>query len=58
MKNSLFKKIGLGKAKCPNTDKFYNNMISFPFHVWMSEKNFNYMIDSVKKTLIYFRKYR
>ena len=57
-KYSLFKKIGLGKAKCPNTDKFYNNMISFPFHVWMSEKNFNYMIDSVKKTLIYFRKYR
>ena len=28
-------------------------MISFPFHIWMSNKQFNYMISSVKKTLIY-----
>ena len=27
----LFKKNGLGKAKCPNTDRFFDNMISFPF---------------------------
>lgn len=50
-KYSLFKKYGYGKGKCLNTEKFYNNMISFPFHVWMSEKNFDYMISSVKKIL-------
>ena len=32
------------------------NMISFPFHVWMSDKKFNYLIMSVKKSLIELRK--
>ena len=57
-KYPLFKKIGFGKANCPNTEKFYNNMISFPFHIWLSNKDFNYMISSLKKTLTFFRKYR
>jgi len=57
-KYSLFKKMGFGSHKCPNTEKFYNNMISFPFHIWMTNKQFDYMIYSVKKTLIHLRKYR
>ena len=48
-KYPLFKKMGLSKAECPNTERFYNNMISFPFHVWMSSKDFNYMIKCVNK---------
>ena len=55
-KYPLFKKMGFGKNNCPNTEKFYNNMISFPFHVWMSDKEFNYLIISVKKSLIDLRK--
>lgn len=51
----LFKKMGLGKFKCPNTDKFYDNMVSFPFHIWMSDKKFKYMINSIKKTINYLR---
>ena len=35
----LFKKMGFG------------NMVSFPFHQWMSEEHFSYMIDSTIKTL-------
>ena len=50
-KYDLFKKMGFGKSNCPNTEKFYKNMISFPFHVWMSDKEFNYLILSVKKAL-------
>ena len=50
-KYDLFKKMGYGKAKCPSTEKFFNNMISFPFHLWMSDKKFNYMISSTKKAL-------
>mgnify|MGYP001433375861 CR=1 FL=1 len=47
----LFKKKGLGKADCPNTEKFFNNMISFPFHVWMSASEFRYLISSLETSL-------
>ena len=57
-KYPLFKKMGFGKHKCANTEKFFNNMISFPFHIWMTDKQFNYMISSVKKTLMDLRRSR
>ena len=57
-KYPLFKKMGFGKNKCFNTEIFFNNMISFPFHIWMTNKQFDYMISSVKKTLLYLRKSR
>ena len=57
-KYPLFKKMGLGSKRLFNTEKFYNNMISFPFHVWMSNKEFNYMLRSVKKALISLQKFR
>ena len=47
----LFKKMGIKKINCKNTEHFYDNMISFPFHVWMSNKNFNYLIKSLKYCL-------
>ena len=57
-KYPLFKKMGFNKGQCPNTEKFYNNMISFPFHIWMSEIKFNYLIASVRKSLLKLRKNR
>ena len=30
------------KRTCPNTENFFNNMISFPFHTWMSNKDFEW----------------
>jgi dTDP-4-amino-4,6-dideoxygalactose transaminase len=47
----LFQKMGFGTANCPNTDNYYDNMISFPFHLWMSDEEFNYMIACTKKAL-------
>ena len=47
----LFEKMGFGLAKCPNSDDFFDNMISFPFHQWMSDKDFLYLIESVKLAL-------
>ena len=47
----LFKKMRVPKQSCPNTDKFYDNMISFPFHVWMSNDDFDYMCKSLEKTI-------
>jgi perosamine synthetase len=51
-KYPLFIKKGFGKANCPQTEKFFNNMISFPFHIWMSKKKFSYLVNSVKKAVI------
>ena len=54
---SLFKKMGLStQPKCKNTDYFYDNMISFPFHVWMNNNQLNYMIKSIKNSLDILRK--
>jgi len=47
----LFEKMGFGMADCPNTDLFFDNMISFPFHHWMSEDDFKYMVSSIKSAL-------
>jgi len=51
-KYPLFKKMGFSKHKCPNTEIFFKNMISFPFHVWMSNKDFNYLSTSIKKSVL------
>jgi hypothetical protein len=50
-KYPLFKNKGFGYAHCPQTEKFFNNMISFPFYIWMTKKNFNYMVESVKNAI-------
>ena len=47
----LFVKMGYAKAKCPNVDFFFDNMVSFPFHHWMSEDDFEYMIASTVSAL-------
>jgi len=47
----MFQKAGLGEAHCPHTDHFYDNMVSLPFHHWMSDEEVDYMIACTKKTL-------
>jgi len=47
----FYQKLGFGKADCPNTDLFFDNMISFPFHHWMSDADFAYLIDATKEAL-------
>lgn len=55
----LFKKMGLGIAKkLKNTEKFCNNMISFPFHIWMKEPEFQYLLSSIEKSLQILREER
>lgn len=51
-KYHFFKKQkNLDNSKLKNTEFFFKNMISFPFHVWMSESKFQYLINSTLKTL-------
>jgi dTDP-4-amino-4,6-dideoxygalactose transaminase len=47
----MFIKAGFGKADCPETDRFFDNMISFPFQHWMSDEDFRVMIDLVKRAV-------
>lgn len=47
----LYQKLGFGEADCPNTDLFFDNMISFPFHHWMSDQDFEYMLQSTREAV-------
>ena len=47
----FYQKLGYGDADCPNSDEFFDNMISFPFHHWMSDGDFEYVLNSTRDTL-------
>ena len=47
----LYKKSGFGEANCPNTDLFFDNMISFPFEHMMSDETFTELISITKKVI-------
>ncbi len=47
----LYIKAGFGKANCPNTDLFFDNMVSFPFNHMMSNETFTEMIAITKKVI-------
>ncbi len=50
-KYHFFKKKYKTNYNLKNTYNFYDNMFSIPFHIWMSDKDFNYLIASFKKQL-------
>jgi len=47
----LYIKLGFGEANVPNSNEFFDNMISFPFQHWMSDDEFEYMLASTKDIL-------
>lgn len=53
----FYQKLNLGDVDCPNTDEFYDNMVSFPFHHWMPEDDFEYMLEATGKTLDEIRRF-
>lgn len=52
----LFQKMGFGASDCPETDRFFDNMVSLPFHLWMSDEDFQYLIDSIRAAVVELRK--
>ena len=46
-----YEKHGLGAADCPNTELFFDNMVSFPFYETMRDSEIEYMYDSVISVL-------
>jgi len=47
----LYKKVGLGEANCPNSDLFFDNMVSFPFHHMMSDETFAELIAITRNAI-------
>lgn len=47
----MFIRAGFGQADCPQTDAFFDNMVSFPFQHWMPEDQLTYMVQAIKKTI-------
>jgi dTDP-4-amino-4,6-dideoxygalactose transaminase len=47
----FYQKLGFGSADCPNADRFFDSMVSFPFHHWLSDNDFEYMLESSIKVL-------
>ena len=47
----LFFKNGFGAADIPNTNILFDNMVSLPFHHWMSDSDFEYTKTSFKDAL-------
>ena len=47
----FYQRLGFGEADCSNTDLFFDNMISFPFHHWMSDQDFEYMLQSTREVI-------
>jgi dTDP-4-amino-4,6-dideoxygalactose transaminase len=54
----MFRKAGFGEADCPETDRFFDNMVSFPFQQWMPEDQFALMIALTRQALTQCRKSR
>ena len=50
------KRAGHHKARCPNTDMFFDNMLSLPFYEWYSKNQLDYLIESTRKAIISLRK--
>lgn len=47
----LYQKIDLGEADCPNAERFFDNMVSFPFNHWLSDDDLLYMLESTRNVL-------
>ncbi len=47
----LYRKLGFGEAQVPNTDAFFDHMISFPFQQTLTESDLEYMLDCTRLTL-------
>jgi perosamine synthetase len=48
---AFYKKLGFGAADCPNTDNFFDSMISFPFHHTLSETQLEQIVEATQQTL-------
>ena len=51
----FYRRLGYTEG-CPNSDAFYDSMISFPFQHWLTEEEFAYMLQATRTVLAQLRK--
>jgi dTDP-4-amino-4,6-dideoxygalactose transaminase len=54
----FYKRLGYGHANCPDGDAFFDCMVSFPFHHWLSEDDMAYMLGATREVLQVLRSLR
>jgi dTDP-4-amino-4,6-dideoxygalactose transaminase len=47
----FYQKAGMGYAECPNADRFFDNMVSFPFHDSLSDDDLKQIVASTRNVL-------
>ncbi|MBF0156883.1 MAG: DegT/DnrJ/EryC1/StrS family aminotransferase [Magnetococcales bacterium] len=47
----FYRKAGFGEANCPQADRFFDNMVSFPFHHWLTEAQLETMMQATRDLL-------
>ena len=47
----MFIRAGFGHAECPETDRFFDNMVSFPFHHDLTEQHMDLMTTAIRTTI-------
>lgn len=51
-----YRKAGYCEANCTHSDFYFDNMVSFPFHHWLSDSELEYMLRATRETLETLRK--
>jgi len=51
----LYKKYNCSENHCPNTDQFFDNMVSFPFHHSLNSQEIEYIFESTIEVLNTFK---
>jgi dTDP-4-amino-4,6-dideoxygalactose transaminase len=53
---SFYRNLGFGEAVVPNTDEFFDNMVSLPFSHLLTDQQITYMIEATCETLKWLKK--
>lgn len=51
----FYQKLGFGDANCPNADNFFDNMVSFPFHLSLSDLDLKRIEEASRETICFLR---
>jgi dTDP-4-amino-4,6-dideoxygalactose transaminase len=52
----LYRDLGYGNANVPNTDAFFDNMVSFPFSHLLDDKQIDQMLSAIRETMDFLRR--
>ena len=51
----LYRDLGFGEADVPNTDNFFDNMVSFPFSHLLADREIDAVVTAAGETIRHFQ---